>query len=89
MNIFITIDGTIRHMIFKKTKAYKVWLKDARNTESFKQWISSGGKSYSETHDIMVNEICSLPSYKKYWRLKEYYPFEKMDYLKQGDINYE
>jgi hypothetical protein len=86
MNLFKIIKEKIKSAIYRKTKAYKTWLKDSSNTESYKRWIKSGGESYSATHDVMVDEICSLPSYKKWWGLREIYPLEKADYLKSGKI---
>ena len=86
MRINKYINHKIRSLIYKRTKAYMEWIKDSQKTESWKKWIESGAESFSPTHDVMVYEICSLPSYKKWWGLKEIYPYEKIDYLKTGKI---
>jgi hypothetical protein len=74
-------------LLYRRTKAYKKWIEDSVQTESAKKWFESGAESFSETHDAMVDEICSLPSYKKWWGLKESYPYEKEDYIKTGKID--
>jgi hypothetical protein len=86
MKIFTYINHKIRQTIYKRTKSYWIWVKDTAKTESAKKWFESGAEPFSDTHDIMVDEICSLPSYKKWWGLKEIYPYEKEDYIKTGKI---
>ena len=86
MPIIIYLNHKIRQIIYTKIKSYKIWLYDVVKTESAKKWFESGAKSFSDTHDVMVSEICSLPSYKKWWGLKEIYPYEKEDYIKTGKI---
>jgi CRISPR/Cas system-associated protein Cas7 (RAMP superfamily) len=79
MKIDKYINHKIRAIIYQRTKAYKIWINDSVKTESAKKWFESGAKSFSDTHDVMVSEICSLPSYKKWWGLKEIYLYEKTE----------
>lgn len=72
----------LKSLIYRHTKQYKKWIEDSKNTESYKKWIDSEAEPYSDTHDKMTEEICNLDSYRKWWGLKEVYPREKKDYLK-------
>ena len=86
MRIDIYLNHKIRTLIYQRTKAYKIWLIDSAKTESAKKWFELGAEPFSDTHDVMVDEICLIPSYKKWWGLKEIYPYEKIDYIKTGKI---
>lgn len=80
MSILHQIRYYFAPIIYRRTKAYKKWTEDVIKTKSFQEWEKESypdSDSYSDSHDALIEELCSLPSYKKWWGLKEGYLSEK------------